>query len=223
MEKKTGNKIKLGIFVTVGLLIFIIAIFNLGAQKQLFNSTFRLTTLFKDANGLESGDNVRFGGIEVGTVDNVQIISDTSVKVDMIINNKIRKFMKVGARATVASDGLMGSKLINISPGRAEEREIKNNDTIEGAESTNIDEILLNLEIASYNAAEITSNMDTIFNNIRMGKGMIGKLFMDSAFANTIGQTAINIKDETEAAKHNFLLRGYFKDKEKEKQKKQQK
>lgn len=218
MEKATGNKIKLGIFVTVGLLIFIIAIFNLGAQKQLFNSTFRINAFFKDANGLQDGDNVRFGGIEIGTVDKVSIITDTSVKVEMVIDNKIRKFLKVGARATVGSEGLMGSKLINISPGRPDEKEIKNNDIIEGAESTNIDEILLNLEIASYNAAEITSNLDTIMNNIRMGKGVVGKLFMDSAFASNVGQTVTNIKEGSEAVKHNFLLRGYFKDKEKQQQ-----
>jgi phospholipid/cholesterol/gamma-HCH transport system substrate-binding protein len=217
MEKTTGKSIKLGVFVATGILIFIIAIYNLGARNQLFNSTFKIHCLFKDANGLKAGNNVRFGGVAIGTVDKVQIISDTLVKVDMMIDKSVRKFLRDGVKATVGSEGLMGDKLINISHGQIGEKEIKNNDTIEAGESTNIDEILLNLEVASFNAAEITGNLDTMLEDIRSGKGIVGKLFTDTSFANNVGATINNIKEGTEAAKHSFLLRGYFKDKEKEK------
>jgi len=219
MEKVTKNSIRLGIFVSVGILIFIIVIYNLGSRKQLFNSTFKVSCLFKDANGLKAGNNVRFGGVEIGTVDKVDIISDTLVKVDMMLDKKVRKFVRQGAKATVGSEGVMGDKLVNISHGLSNEPELKNNDTLEAGESTNIDEILLNLEVASFNAAEITGNLDTMLEGIKSGKGIVGKLFTDSSFANSVGKTVTNIEESTEAAKHSFLLRGFFKDKEKEKAK----
>jgi phospholipid/cholesterol/gamma-HCH transport system substrate-binding protein len=219
MKKGAGNRIKLGVFVSVGVALFIFAIYYLGQRQQLFSSTFKISAIFKDANGLEVGNNIRFDRINVGTVDKIEIITDTSVQVDMVIDKKIKKFLKKGVKATVGSEGLMGSKLVTISPGMNDEKEIKENEFVESGESTNVDEILLNFEIASYNAAEITSNMDTIFNNLRMGRGTVGKLLMDSSLATNIGQTMNNIQEGTEAAKHSFLLRGFFKDKEKAKQK----
>lgn len=219
MKKEAVNSIKLGIFVTLGITLFIVAIYYLGQRQQLFSSTFKLSAIFKDANGLEVGNNIRFDGINVGTVDKIEIISDTSVKVDMVIDEKIRKFLKEGVKAIVGSEGLMGSKLINLSPGRSDDEEIKKGALVESGESTNIDAILLNFEIASYNAAEITNNLDTIVNSLRMGRGTIGKLLMDSSLASNIGSTMSNIQESTEAAKHSFLLKGFFKDKEKAKQK----
>jgi phospholipid/cholesterol/gamma-HCH transport system substrate-binding protein len=219
MKTGTGNKIKLGIFVTSGVLIFIVAIYFLGQRQQLFNSTFRISSLFKDANGLAVGNNVRFDGINVGTVDKIQITSDTSVKVEMVIDESIRKFLKKGVKAIVGSEGLMGSKVVNISPGMSDEKEIQNNEIVESGASTNIDEILLNMQLASYNAVDITDNLGAIITNIRAGKGSVGKLFMDTTFANTLGQTMTNVEEGTEAAKHSFLLKGYFKDKEKAKAK----
>ena len=219
MKTGTGNKIKLGIFVTSGVLIFIVAIYFLGQRQQLFNSTFRISSLFKDANGLAVGNNVRFDGINVGTVDKIQITSDTSVKVEMVIDESIRKFLKKGVKAIVGSEGLMGSKVVNISPGMSEEKEIQNYEIVESGASTNIEEILLNMQLASYNAVDITDNLGAIITNIRAGKGSVGKLFMDTVFAKTLGQTMTNVEEGTEAAKHSFLLKGYFKDKEKAKAK----
>jgi phospholipid/cholesterol/gamma-HCH transport system substrate-binding protein len=219
MKKGTGNKIKLGIFVTSGVLIFIVAIYYLGQRQQLFNSTFRISSLFKDANGLAVGNNVRFDGINVGTVDKIQITSDTSVKVEMVIDESIRKFLKKGVKAIVGSEGLMGSKVVNITPGMSDEKEIQNNEIVESVASTNIDEILLNMQLASNNAVDITDNLGAIITNIRAGKGSIGKLFMDTVFANSLGQTMTNVEESTEAAKHSFLLKGFFKDKEKAKAK----
>ena len=61
------------------------------------------------------GNNVRFAGIDVGTVQRIEIISDTLVKVTMVLDNKVLKFIHKNAVASVGTDGLMGNKLININ------------------------------------------------------------------------------------------------------------
>ena len=68
-------KVRLGLFVAGGLALFVLAIFIIGRQKNLFNPVFKLTSSFYNISGLQVGNNVRFSGINVGTVDAITIIS----------------------------------------------------------------------------------------------------------------------------------------------------
>lgn len=226
MEKQKGNKIKLGIFVSIGLTLFIVAIYLIGEKQQLFSKTFLISGIFKDISGLQVGNNVRFSGINVGIVDNIEMIADTAVRVDMVIDEDTRKFMKKDAKAIIGSDGLMGNKIITITPGLGGE-EIQHNATIATILPISIDDIMLNLKITSNNAADITDDLAVIMYNIRMGRGTVGKFLMDSAFAESIDQTLSNIrqgaggfKQNMDAASHSVLLRGFLKKKDKEAAKK---
>jgi len=220
MKKQNGNKIKLGIFVSIGLLLFIVAIYFIGKKQQLFNSTIKLSALFKDISGLQVSNNVRFSGINVGTVENIVIVTDTTVMIDMIIDKKTKKFIKKNAKAVIGTDGLMGNKIVLILPGTGAEKEIEDNDFVTSVKPISMDDILLKLKITGDNAANITEDLSVITQNIRSGKGTIGKLFMDTVFAENIDQTIINIKQgaggfkqNMNAASNNILLRGFFKKK----------
>jgi len=94
MDKQSGYTWKLGMFVTIGLLLFIMAIYFIGKQKNLFGSTFNITSQFKTVSGLEVGNNVRFSGINIGTVEEIQLINDSSVVVRMIIKDEVRELLK---------------------------------------------------------------------------------------------------------------------------------
>ncbi|MEO6901872.1 MAG: MlaD family protein [Bacteroidia bacterium] len=220
MKKKTGSSVKLGIFVTAAVLVFIFAIYFIGQKQRLFSDVFRINAIFKNVNGLQVGNNIRFSGINVGTVENINIISDTSVKVDMIIDKDVQKFIKKDAQATIGSEGLMGNKIINIASGSLNAAEIKNQDHILTNEAVNFDEILYKLNATAENATYITSDLAVITNSIRSGKGTIGRLFMDTTLADNLNQTLINLKGGTKgfkenmnAAQNSFLLRGAFKKK----------
>lgn len=223
MKQNNSRKaIRLGIFITVGIILFIFTLYFIGKRQQLFSSTFRVSGMFKDVSGLQVGNNVRFAGINVGVIEDITIISDTAVRVDFSIAESARKFIKKNAKAIIGSEGLMGNKIITITPGTKESAIIQNNDIIKTAAPVSIDDILANVKVSSDNAAVITDDLAQIFENLRLGKGTIGKLFMDTTFAQNLDQTVVNIKkgaggfnQNMEAAKHNFLLRGYFKKKEK--------
>ena len=83
-----GFKIRLGLFITLGIALFVMAIFIIGKQKNLFNPVFKLTAMFYNVGGLQVGNNIRFSGINVGTIDLITIISDSTVRVDMMIKKK---------------------------------------------------------------------------------------------------------------------------------------
>lgn len=221
MEKNNGDKIRLGIFVSVGLMLFIIAIYFIGEKQQLFGSTFQVSGVFNDISGLQVGNNVRFSGINVGVVKDIEIIADTAVRIDLAIDEKVRKFIKQDAKAIIGSDGLMGNKIVIITPGTTNAKEIQDNDYVTAIVPVSIDDIMINLKNTTNNASSITENLAAIMYNVRAGRGTIGKLFMDSAFAQNIDQALVNIKQgaggfkqNMDAASHNFLLRGFLKKKE---------
>ena len=221
MKKESMNKIKLGIFISIGILILITGIYYIGQTKKMFSSTFRVYALFKDVNGLQVGNNVRFAGINVGSIDGIEIITDTTVKVDMVIDVETQKFIKKDSKAIIGTDGLMGNKIMNITPGTQGKPEINDNDMIGTTIPVSFDDILLKLKTTSDNSALITNDLAAIMENISSGKGTIGKLFMDTVFALEIDKTIENVKQGSQgfkqtmdAAQDSWLLGGFFDDDE---------
>lgn len=179
MEKTTGNNIRLGIFITVSVAFLIIGIYFIGQKQQLFSNTYRVSGIFKDVSGLQIGNNVRFSGINVGIVEDIQLVTDSSVRVDMLIEERTQKYMKVNAKAIIGSDGLMGNKIMLIVPGPANDKVIENNATLETIKANSLDDILLQIKVSAENAARITKDLAVITDYIQQGKGTIGKLLMD--------------------------------------------
>ena len=201
MKKKINHKVRLGIFISLGITVFILAIYFIGEKQQLFRSTFRLSGEFRDVAGLQAGNNVRLSGINVGTVENVSIISDTSVKVEILIDESTREFIRKDAIASIGSEGLMGNKVLIISPGTGGKRIIENNDIIATTQPTDMDEIMKSLKTTIDNTASITGDLAKISTNIESGKGTIGRLMMDKEWRQNFESTIINLKEGSDGFK----------------------
>jgi phospholipid/cholesterol/gamma-HCH transport system substrate-binding protein len=195
MKKDTSNKIKLGIFISIGMMVFIVGIYFIGAGRQLFTSTFRISAVFKDVAGLQPGNNVRLSGINVGTVDNIMIVSDTTVRVEILIDESTRKFIKKDAVASIGSEGLMGNKTIIVYPGTGGKTEIENNDIVQTTSPLGVDDFMISLKRTIDNATKITSDLSKITENIQSGKGSIGRLLMDQSISQNVDSTFTNLKD----------------------------
>ncbi|HCW09116.1 MAG TPA: MCE family protein, partial [Cytophagales bacterium] len=94
MKSRAIDNFKLGIFVTSGILFLIFSLYMIGRNKNLFSSTFNISANFNNVNGLAPGNNVRFAGIDVGTVGRIEIMSDTLVRVTMVLEKDVKKFIK---------------------------------------------------------------------------------------------------------------------------------
>ena len=229
MDKQSGYTWKLGMFVTIGLLLFIMAIYFIGKQKNLFGSTFNITSQFKTVSGLEVGNNVRFSGINIGTVEEIQLINDSSVVVRMVIKDEVREFIKTDARASIGSDGLMGDKVLTISPGVKSTKVIENGGAIASVNGIEMQDLMKSVKKSVDNAAVITDELAIFSHSMNNGNGALARLVRDDKMANSVSNTLSNLESGTkgfsenmEAAKSNFLLKGYFKKKEKEKEKKKE-
>jgi phospholipid/cholesterol/gamma-HCH transport system substrate-binding protein len=220
-------KVRLGMFVAGGLALFILGIFIIGKQKNLFNPVYKLTTTFYNVSGLQVGNNIRFSGIVIGTVDNIAIINDSTVRVDMLIRQGVKQFIKTDSEVAIGSEGLIGDRLLVISQGSFEAPLAREGEQLESVEPVETDAIMLSLKITAENAEVITQELAEIMTKINSGTGTLGRLIQDTTIAKNLDQTIINLKKSSKglnenmnAAKHNFLLRGYFNKKAREAAKK---
>jgi phospholipid/cholesterol/gamma-HCH transport system substrate-binding protein len=327
MANKPLNLIKLGVFVLGGLLFLIVLLFMIGQNENMFGSNYMLRTQVNNAAGLRAGNNVRYSGIEVGTVKKVIILNDTLIEISMVIDNNMKQVIRKNALVTLGTDGLIGNKVVNIEPGAGMADLAVENDLLPfrmaintetmlrtlSASNKNIEDItkglkiavtrineseglwkllndtmlavglrksVLNLQKATANADQMTSDMKLIIGDVKDGKGSVGAILRDTgivynlnatliqlqnvadeadklagdldqivknidheiqdgngpmhailkdtSMVNKLNQTLDNVQKGTaafnenmEAAKHNFLFKGYFKKQEKEKAKQQ--
>lgn len=239
MKTSTSQKVKIGIFTLVGFGVLLGGIFVIGSKQNLFSDTFSIHATFNNVGGLMIGNNIRFAGINVGTVENIVITSDTTVQVDMRVQSKVQKFLKIDAVASIGSDGLMGDKLVVISPGQDATRALADGAEVHSVDPLDFDKIIGKFTDVVDNAEIITASLASISSQISSGNGSLGKLiYTDDLQKGLVGtvnsahrtmETANDaiksvkrgtegFSENMEAIKHNVLVRGYFRKKERAKQ-----
>jgi phospholipid/cholesterol/gamma-HCH transport system substrate-binding protein len=194
MEKTTSQKLRLGLFVIIGLSLFILAVYFIGDKQQMFGKTNQLSAVFNNVSGLQLGNNVRYSGINVGTVNSITMINDTAIKVDMLIDKTIFPHIRKNAIATIGSDGLVGNMIINIIPGKEKATSISPGDEIRTLSRIRTDDMLNTLGKTNKNAALLTSDLLKITNEINQGTGTVGLLIKDANLANDLKQTVHYLK-----------------------------
>ncbi len=200
MKTSNTQKLSLGLFIFITTIIFVFALYLIGNKQNIFGNTFRISTVFNNVNGLMLGNNVRYSGINIGTVKNIEMINDSTICVDMIIEDKMLKHMKKNAVAAVGSDGLVGSMVINIVPGKDFSEALKPGDTIKSYNKTSTTDMLETLNTTNDNAAKLTSDLLKITAAIKQGKGTIGMLIEDAEMASDVKQIVINLKNASASA-----------------------
>lgn len=195
MEKSSLQKLKLGIFVVLGTIILVIALYYIGNRQHMFSNNIGIYAEFENVNGLQVGNNVRYSGIDVGNVSNIEMLDESRILVQMTVEQETAKFIKKDAIATVGSDGLVGSMLINILPGEGVLEAVEAGDTITSYSRIGADDMLSTLNVTNENAALLTSDLLKITDKILEGKGTLGVLVSDSTLAKNIKTTLVNLQE----------------------------
>jgi phospholipid/cholesterol/gamma-HCH transport system substrate-binding protein len=200
MNQSSNYRWKLGMFMILGLLLFVIGIYYIGKNKNMFGSTFALNTKFRNVSGLNVGNNVRFSGINIGTVDRIEFLSDSAVAVHLIIKKEVQQYLKTDAIASIGSDGLMGDKVLTIAPGSSSNQILKDNATISSVKSVEMEDIMKSIKMSVDNAVIITNQLAQFSAKINNSNGVLSKIMTDAAFANSLEKTLTNL----ESSSHEF-------------------
>jgi phospholipid/cholesterol/gamma-HCH transport system substrate-binding protein len=225
---------RLGAFILAALTILVTGIFMIAGKQYLFSSTYRLNAQFGSVVGLDSGADVRVGGVHSGSVRSVKLPSKPTDKITvwMDLDRSTHSIIKQDSIATIETEGLLGNEYVAISFGSANGTNVVDGGTI-GSEpplemsallkKTNL--ILDSSQKALTNVTFATANLSSISSKIDEGQGTVGALINDKKIYTQLDQTTVGLRDTVikaqagvtdfqenmEALKKSFLLRGYFK------------
>jgi len=225
---------RLGAFILATLGILALGIFIIGGKKYLFSSTYALNTQFANVAGLETGADVLVGGVHSGTVKSIELPHNAGgkVTVSLQLNKATHDIIKQDSVASIQTEGLLGNQYVAVSFGSAGQPEVKDGDTIASVPPLEMAAILdkangllASGQEAMKNITQVSEHLNSVSAKIDSGNGTVGALVNDKALYENINQTAVtarstvasaqggvqDFQDNMEALKHNFLLRGYFK------------
>jgi len=118
--------------------------------------------------------------------------------VDILIEESTRKFIKKDAVASIGSEGLMGNKILIITPGTGGKQEIENNDVVQTVQPMNLDDILSSLKNTLENTTNITNDLALMTSNIRSGKGIVNLDEILLSLKSTVDKTSRITSDLSE-------------------------
>lgn len=216
------------------LLVFTVIVFWIGDRQFLFTRTFHIKAPFENVAGLDEGAPVRVGGVRVGTVQHIVLPAqpDDKITVEMELQHSTREVIKKDSVASIETEGLVGARYASISFGSPEAETVQQGDFIQTREpfdysglARNMDELITTTKeavdsskIAIDNINDASGDLKSITGKINSGKGTMGALVNDQSIYRNLNSTvaeakagATSFQENMEALKHNFFLRGFFK------------
>jgi len=225
---------RLGAFIIATLAILAAGVFIIGSRQYLFSSTYRLKAQFATVVGLDSGAEVRIGGVHIGTVREIDLPSKPTDKITVVMDlqTSTHDIVKKDSVASIETEGLLGNEYVSISFGSAQAQNVKEDDILASEPPLVIadlmkkaDGILDTSQEALDNVKVVAGNLSSISGKINQGQGTVGALVNDKQMYTQLEQTTVGLhktvdhaqagvtafEENMEAMKSNFLVRGYFK------------
>ncbi len=199
MAIKTFNNIKLGAFVLTSLLILILLLYMIGRNRNLFGSNYTLKATFENIQGLKAGNNVRFAGIDVGTVKKIEIKNDTLVEITMIIDKKVKNIIRKNAIVSIGTDGLVGNKVVNIIAAKKIGELAKEGDFLPSKKPLDTDDMLKILQKTNADASVVAENLKYTTMHINQSN-IIWSILNDTLLYKNLRNSIVNIHQITENA-----------------------
>ncbi len=186
MKRGTERAIKVGILVFFSLTIFVVFIYFVGSKDNLFRSKISITTSFRDIRGVVVGNNVRFSGINVGKIDDINITSDSTVVLNLSIVSEYAQFIYRDATTEINQDGFVGNKIITITSGNANAGAIVNGSHLQGKEGVDVGSMLYEAQSILTQTKIAANSLNSILQKIDSGDGMIAQLLNSNEFPNQL-------------------------------------
>ncbi|WP_224999601.1 MlaD family protein [Cesiribacter sp. SM1] len=192
-EQDNRRNARLGFFVLIGVIVFLIGIFFIGSARNLFSSNITLYVLFNNVSGLQRGNNIWLSGVKIGTVSDVDIATDSLVLVSLKVRERDQKFINKDAKAYLSSEGLVGNSIIVIEPGQMR-IPVEDGDTIGTKYTTSTEDIINLAQSAGEQLIEVAGNLGEVTQQLLDGNGTIGMLLSDTTVADDFRSTLTNLE-----------------------------
>lgn len=194
MKSENKRSVIVGIFVFLGIAILVIGILTLGGQQKKFVKAIHLKAVFDDIGGLQTGNNIWFSGVKIGTVRKINFYGDSQVEIEMNVEEAVVEFIRKDSKATISSDGLIGNKIIVIYGGTTLAPPVQDGDRLESVMPLDTDQMMETLQVNNENLVEITADLKTLTSKLAAGEGIVGAVMTDSVLAQNFKSILINLE-----------------------------
>lgn len=191
------SQIRVGLAVTAALLLLGLSIFFIGETGEIFGDRYRVVTLMPSANGLLEGASVRLAGQDVGKVSSIEFIPvaertspDRVLEITLAINRTVREQIREDSEARIRTQGLLGDKIIDITPGSPEAAILEPGDTLPSATAIDYEQMLASASEVVDDLAAMLSNLRSIADSLLAGRGTAGQLLMDTVLYSQLVRTS---------------------------------
>ncbi|NTU41563.1 MAG: MCE family protein [Nitrospirales bacterium] len=173
------SKLRVGIVITMALLILLLTVLFAGSIEKIFSSTEMVQARIQNVNGLRMGAPVWFSGVEVGTVQEISLDPHSGTVVSLAINKDQMGLIKNDAVATVLTIGLLGDKYIDLSAGSPKADHLRPGDVLQGAAQLEMKDMMEIATTSIKNMNDFIGKLDLLVSDIRSGGGTLSKLIKD--------------------------------------------
>lgn len=196
MANRKIDNAKLGAFVLGGFLLLVFGLYKVSKSTNLFNEDFLLKTQFKNVSGLMIGNNVRYVGVQVGTIEKIKLISDSLIEVDMRVSEKMKAFIHKKDFVSIGTDGLVGNKVLNISQGASGSPIVDDGDVLAAKEGLNTDEMMLVLNKTNQNVSTISEELKATVQRLNNSTAL-WTILNEKTIPDNMIASMLNIKNAT--------------------------
>lgn len=178
-------ELKVGIFVFIGIVVLVMFVLFIGDFKNVF-STYKINFTFGFVNGVRVGAPIRFAGVDIGDIREVDILpSENGGNPKIRLVGWIKQDIKipVDSQVWVNTLGLLGEKYIEIMPGKDVVNFIPYNGELSGHDPMATQEmgelaksIAVKLDDVLVGVKGLSKNIDDGIERVKRQEGSLGKL-----------------------------------------------
>ncbi len=200
--KEVSNKraIWVGLFILLGIIFLIVGILMIGNLRSTFKKQMEVVAFFDDVSGLQTGNNVWFSGVKIGTVGKIEFYEKSQVEVKVKINENAREYIRRNAKIKIGSDGLIGNRILIIYGGTSRVPPVASGDTLTVEKTFSQDDMINTLQANNVNLLSITNAVKVLSTNILEGKGTLGKLATDDKVYENLEEATLSLRNTSDEA-----------------------
>lgn len=194
-----GRRLRVGALILVGLAVIVLGVYEAGRVFDVFASRYTLVTLVPSAAGLRQGAPVTLAGQRVGQVGRLSFIplkpngGPDHVAISLDVDTDVRQQIRTDSRAVIRTQGLLGDKYVDISPGSIGARVLENGDTLPGTRVVDLESIMATTARTMEDAQQVIAQARDLTSGLLNGEGTAGRLLRSDSLYRRMDDAALSL------------------------------
>lgn len=190
----TWTQVRVGGLILAGLIVLGFAIVQLGRAANLFTRRYPLVTFLPNAAGLRQGSSVLVAGKLAGVIESIDFLPPTGdttrhLEIHLAVDVDVKPQIRGDSRVIVRSLGLLGDRVLDITPGSPRYAALPAGDTLPAQPAIDYQAVIAQASAAVGDLVTLTRQLRTITGGIAHGEGTMGQLITNRSLYDQLDLT----------------------------------